>query len=120
MQNLLKSWDNMYTITCKIDSYFPFQWEVCPLVGYMKDPSNLWNEKVTIFASDEICWSVNTLHLQKFIHNKDIQIIIENTKSIKELRQYVHNNLQRSFKFPISVGSVTVSSLYDKPSQNLK
>ena len=52
--------------------------------------------------------------------NKDIQIIIQNEKSIKELRQYVHNNLPSLFKFPISVGSVPVSSLYDKPSQHLK
>ena len=29
-----------------------------------------------------------------YIHNKDIQIIIHNARSIKELRQCVHNYLQ--------------------------
>ena len=29
-----------------------------------------------------------------YIHNKDIQIIIQNVKSIQDLRQCVHNNLQ--------------------------
>ena len=38
-----------------------------------------------------------------YIHNKCIQIIIQNTKSIKELRQCVHNNLLSWFMFPIQL-----------------
>ena len=46
-----------------------------------------------------------------YIHNKDIQIIIQNTKSITELRKCVNNNLLSPFRFTISVGSVPVSLL---------
>ena len=53
MQNTLKNWDNVYIITYKVEAFYPFQWEVCPLVGSMTDPGTLWNEKVTIPASDE-------------------------------------------------------------------
>ena len=44
--------------------------------------------------------------LKSYIHNKDIQIIIQNTKSSEELRQCVHNNLQSKYMFPISMRSV--------------
>ena len=53
MQDPLKSWDNVYTITYQVDSYLPFQWEVCPLVGSMTDPSTLRNDKVARPASGE-------------------------------------------------------------------
>ena len=53
MQNSLKSWDNIYTITYK-GTPFPFQWEVYPLVCYWTVPGTLWNEKVTKIASGEI------------------------------------------------------------------
>ena len=46
MQNPLKNWDNVYTITYQVEAYFPFQWEACWLVGSMTDPGTLWNEKV--------------------------------------------------------------------------
>ena len=55
-----------------------------------------------------------------YIHDKDIQIIIQNAKSIKELRQYVHNNLPSSFIFPISVGSGPISLLPDRTRRSLK
>ena len=67
-------------------------------------------------------WEIIQLTLsifKSYIHNKDIQIIIQNAKSINELRQCVHNNLLR-FIFPISVGSVPVSSLFDRSSHTLK
>ena len=51
---------------------------------------------------------------------KSIQIIIQNTKSMKESRQCVHDNLQSSFIFTISVGSVPVSWLYDRDRYPLK
>ena len=57
---------------------------------------------------------------KSYIHNKDIQIIIQNAKSIKELRQCVHNNLLRLLRFPISVGSVPVSLLLSRSSSTLK
>ena len=44
---------------------------------------------------------------------------IHNCKSMKYYRQYVHNNLQSSFIFPISVGKVTVSSLIDRAKASL-
>ena len=53
----------MYTITYKVESYFSFQWKVCPLVGYHIDIVSLSNEKATRLASGEIFWSVNTLHI---------------------------------------------------------
>ena len=60
MQNPLKSWDNVYTITDQVSSYFPFQWEVYPLVHSMTDPAHLWNEKVTRLASSEkFEWQLN-------------------------------------------------------------
>ena len=49
----MKSWDNVYTITYKGYSDFPFQWEVCPLVCYDTDSDPLWNEKVKRLASGE-------------------------------------------------------------------
>ena len=114
MQNLLKSWENMYTITYKVDSYFPFQWEVY-LVCYLTDPSHLWNEKATRLASGEIFLvSSHSPDSSNIFITKYIQIIIQNTSSIKELRQCVHNNLQSWFIFTISVGSVTVIWLYDR------
>ena len=57
--------------------------------------------------------------LKYYIHNNDVQIIIHNTKSSKELRQCVNNNLQSSFRFPISVGSVPVILLYSSNSHPL-
>ena len=68
MQDPLKNWDNVYTITYQVDSYLTFQCEVFPIVGYMTDTCALWNEKVKIFASGEIFWSVKTQHLQ-IIHS---------------------------------------------------
>ena len=50
MQNPLKSWYNVYTINHQ-DSYFPSQWEVRMLVGFMIDTSTLWNDKVTRLES---------------------------------------------------------------------
>ena len=62
-----------------------------------------------------------TLSIFKYyIHNKDIQIIIQNEKSSKELRQCVHNYSQSLFIFPVSVGSVPVSLLNDRYSHPLK
>ena len=55
-----------------------------------------------------------------YIHNKDIQIIIQSAKTIKDLREYVHNNLQSLLRFSISVGSVTVSLLFARASVPLK
>ena len=67
------------------------------------------------------CFGQLTLSIFKsYIHNKNIQIIIQSAKSIKELRQCVHNNLLRSFMFPISVGSVPVSWLQCRNSSPLK
>ena len=60
----MESWDNVYIITYQVESDFPFQWEVCPLVCYLTDTAGLWNEKVTRLASGEIFWSINTLHIQ--------------------------------------------------------
>ena len=58
---------------------------------------------------------------KSYIHNKDTQIITNNTKFIKDLKQCVHNNLPGLFRFPISVGSVTVSNeLYDRSNTHLK
>ena len=60
MQNLLKSWDNVYTITYSVYSYFQIQWEVYPLVGYNIEPVPLWNEKVTRLATGEkFEWQLN-------------------------------------------------------------
>ena len=64
MQNPLNNWDKVYTITYQVDSYLTFQCEVFPIVGYMKDTCALWNEKVKIYVSGQISWSVKTLHLQ--------------------------------------------------------
>ena len=58
--------------------------------------------------------------LKSYIHDIDIQIIIQNAKSIKELGQCLHNNLQSLFIFPISVGSVTVNSVFARYSPPLK
>ena len=49
-----------------------------------------------------------------YIHNKDVQIIIQNTKSSEELRQCVQNNLQRTFIFSISVGSAPKFVIWQK------
>ena len=65
---------------------------------------------------DQLTFSI----IKSYIHDIDIQIIIQNTKSIKELRQCVHNNLQILFIFPISVGSVPVNSLFVRYSPPLK
>ena len=53
MQNPLKNWDNVYIITYKVEAYFQFQWEVCPLVGSITDLGTLWYEKFVRPASDE-------------------------------------------------------------------
>ena len=77
------------------------------------------------WESQKTCewWEIDRLTLsifKSYIHNKDIQIIIQNAKTIKELRQCVHNNLRSSLRFPILVGSVPVSSLFDRSSHPLK
>ena len=68
-------------------------------------------------------WEINQLThsiFKLYMHSKDLKIIIQNEKSIRELRQCVHNNLPSSFIIPISVGSVPVSSLYDSVMNPLK
>ena len=56
MKDTFKRWKNVYTIPYKVDSYLPFKWEVCPLVGYDTDTVYLWNDKLTTLASGEILW----------------------------------------------------------------
>ena len=81
--NPVNSWDNVYTITYK-DSYFPFQWEVYPLVCYMKDPAHLWNEKVTRLASgDKFEWQLNAKKkLTKICKNLDLPSSCNITKVV--------------------------------------
>ena len=38
MQHELNSCDKVYTITYLVDSYYPYQWEVCLLVDYITEP----------------------------------------------------------------------------------
>ena len=66
-------------------------------------------------------WRVLTdQNIKWYIQNKDIQMIIQNTKSSEELIKFVHNNLQSSFRFPISVGSGPVRSLNSRDRSSLK
>ena len=65
MQNPLTIWDNVYTITYQVDSYSPFQLEVCLLVGYDTYPAAFWNKKVTRLASGDIYYGEITLHIFK-------------------------------------------------------
>ena len=113
MPKPLKSWDNVYTITYKVHWDFPFQWEVYLLVCYIPDTGYVWNETITRLASSEIFWSVNTLHVQIIYSWQRYTNNHTEYKYIKKVRQCVHNNLL-IFISPISVGSVSVSSLFDR------
>ena len=84
MKNTFNLRYNVYTITQKVYIHLPFNWKGGPLFDYYKDTDVLWNEKYTILASGEIFWSVNTLNTRIIIHNKDIKMVIQNFKSIKE------------------------------------
>ena len=63
-EKFIKIYENVYIITYLIYSYFPLQWEVRPLVGYSTKIGTLIIEKFTMLASDEIFWSISTLHFQ--------------------------------------------------------
>ena len=84
MKNTFNLRYNVYTITQKVYIHLPFNWKGDRYLIIIKIQTSFGMKKYTILASGEIFWSVNTLNTRIIIHNKDIKIVIQNFKSIKE------------------------------------
>ena len=113
-----------HLIRCRILCRLWFIYQTWP--ESMIWPSNGCPKAKGIMMTDDSMMTVwvrkgLTLSIFKsYIHNKDIKIIMQNAKPIKDLRQCVHNNLPKWVGFPISVGSVLVRLLLDKSRSPVK
>ena len=54
MSNQLFNGENIYKMTYQVHSYFPFQWELCLLVGYCRESDKLLQEIIRKLGIGEI------------------------------------------------------------------